>query len=153
MAIRIVWTCSCSCSAVVLAVVLVTKVSVVTVTMTIGKNTTTPCNDITKPAPWRHLGLDEAMEAGGREFSLYGRVVNGVGHPGLDEAMEAGGREFSLHGRGVNGVGHLGHDEAMEAGGHEFEPQPSGHCSWMSFYSNHTTGTVFSSEYAFPSKF
>ena len=47
-----------------------------------------------------HLGHDEAMEAGGREFSLHGRVVKGVGHLGHDEAMEAGGREFSLHGRG-----------------------------------------------------
>ena len=38
--------------------------------------------------------------------------------------MEAGGREFSLHGRAVKGVGHLGHDEAMEAGGREFDPRP-----------------------------
>ena len=60
------------------------------------------------------------MEAGGRELSLHGRVVKGVGHLGHDEAMEAGGREFSLHGRVVKGVGHLGHDEAMEAGGREF---------------------------------
>ena len=45
-----------------------------------------------------HLGHDEAMEAGCREFSLHGRVVKGVGHLGHDEAMEAGGREFSLHG-------------------------------------------------------
>ena len=43
----------------------------------------------------------------------------GVGHIGHDEAMEAGGREFSLHGRVVKGVGHIGHDEAMEAGGRE----------------------------------
>ena len=71
-----------------------------------------------------HLGHDEAMEAGGREFSLHGRVVKGVGHLGHDEAMEAGGREFSLHGRVVEGVGHLGHDEAMEAGGREFDPRP-----------------------------
>ena len=35
--------------------------------------------------------------------------------------MEAGGREFSLHGRVVKGVGHLGHNEAMEAGGLEFD--------------------------------
>ena len=40
----------------------------------------------------------------------------GVGHLGHEEAMEAGGREFSLHGRVVKGVGHLGHEEAMEAG-------------------------------------
>ena len=46
-----------------------------------------------------HLGHDEAMEVGGREFSLHGRVVKGVGQLGHDEAMEAGGREFSLHGR------------------------------------------------------
>ena len=46
--------------------------------------------------------------------------------------MEAGGREFSLHGRVVKGVGHLGHDEAMEAGGREFDPRP-GHYSRMSF--------------------
>ena len=49
--------------------------------------------------------------------TVHGRVVKGVGHLGHDEAMEAGGREFSLHGRVVKGVGHLGHDEAMEAGG------------------------------------
>ena len=36
----------------------------------------------------------------------------GAGHLGHDEAMEAGGREFSLHGGVVKGVGHLGHDEA-----------------------------------------
>ena len=48
----------------------------------------------------------------------------GVGCLGHDEAMEAGGREFSLHGRMVMGVGHLGHDEAMEVGGHEFEHRP-----------------------------
>ena len=70
---------------------------------------------------WDTLGHDEAMEAGGREFSLHGRV-----------AMEAGGREFSLHGRVVKGVGHLDHDEAMEAGGREFNPRP-GHYSRMSF--------------------
>ena len=64
----------------------------------------------------RHVGHDEAMEAGGREFGLHGRVVKGVGLPGHDEAMEAGGR-FSLHSRVVKGVGHPGHDEAMEAGG------------------------------------
>ena len=80
-----------------------------------------------------HLGHDEAMEAGGREFSLHGRVVKGVGHLGHDEAMEAGGRWFSLHGRVVKGVGHLGHDEAMEAGGREFDPRP-GHYSRMSFF-------------------
>ena len=44
-----------------------------------------------------HCGHGEAMEAGGREFSLHGRVVKGAGHLGHDEAMEAGGREFSLH--------------------------------------------------------
>ena len=55
-----------------------------------------------------HLGHDEAMEAGGREFSLHGQVVKGVGHLGHDEAMEAGGQEFSLHGQVVKGVGHLG---------------------------------------------
>ena len=27
-------------------------------------------------------------------YGLHGRVVNGVGHLGHDEAMEAGGREF-----------------------------------------------------------
>ena len=48
-----------------------------------------------------HFDHDEAMEAGGREFSLNGRVVKGVGHFDHDEAMEAGGREFSLHGRVV----------------------------------------------------
>ena len=41
-------------------------------------------------------------------------MVKGVGHLGHEEAMEAGGREFSLHGRVVKGVGHLGRDEAME---------------------------------------
>ena len=56
-----------------------------------------------------------------------------------------------LCGRVVKGVGHLGHDEAMEAGGREFEPRP-GHSS-RSFYSNQATGTVFSSECAFLSKF
>ena len=45
-----------------------------------------------------HIGHDEAMEAGGREFSLRGRVVKGAGHLDHDEAMEAGGREFSLRG-------------------------------------------------------
>ena len=45
-----------------------------------------------------HLGLVGGMEAGGREFSLHGRVVKGVGHLGLVGGMEAGGREFSLHG-------------------------------------------------------
>ena len=50
------------------------------------------------------------MEAGGREFSLHGRVVKGVGHLRHDEAMEAGGREFSLHGRVVKGVGHHYYD-------------------------------------------
>ena len=49
-------------------------------------------------------------------------MVKGVGHLSHDEAMEAGGREFCLHGRVVKGVGHLGHDEAMEAGGREFDP-------------------------------
>ena len=47
-------------------------------------------------------------------------MVKGAGHPGHDEATEAGGREFSLHGRVVKGVGHRGHDEATEAGGREF---------------------------------
>ena len=51
---------------------------------------------------------------------------------GHDEAMEAGGREFSLHGRVGMGVGHLGHVEAMEAGGREFDPRPR-HYSRMSF--------------------
>ena len=53
---------------------------------------------------------------------LHGRVVKGVGHLGHDEAMEAGGCEFSLHGRVVKGVGHLGIDESMEVGGREFIP-------------------------------
>ena len=48
-------------------------------------------------------------------------MVKGVGHLGHEEAMEAGGCEFSLHGRVVKGVGHLGHEEAMEAGGREFD--------------------------------
>ena len=60
-------------------------------------------------------------------------MVKGVGHLGHDEAMEAGGREFSLHGRVVKGVGHLGHDEAMEAGGREFDPRPGHYYSRMSF--------------------
>ena len=60
-----------------------------------------------------HLGHDEAMETGGREFSLHGRVVKGVEHLGHDEAMEAGGREFSLHGRVVKGVGQR--DEAKDS--------------------------------------
>ena len=34
-----------------------------------------------------------------------------MGHLGHDEAMETGGREFSLHGQVVSGMGHLGHDE------------------------------------------
>ena len=51
---------------------------------------------------------------------LHGRVAKGVGHLGYDEAMEAGGREFSIHGQVVKGVGHLDHDEAMKAGGREF---------------------------------
>ena len=59
-------------------------------------------------------------------------MVKGVGHLGHDEVMEVGGREFSLHGRVVKGVGHLGHDEVMEAGGREFDPRP-GHYSRMSF--------------------
>ena len=75
----------------------------------------------------------------------------GVGHLGHDEAMEAGG-QFSLHGRVVKGVGHLDHDEAMEAGGRELDPR-LGHYSRMSFESNQTTGTVFSSECAILSKF
>ena len=52
----------------------------------------------------------------------------------------------------VKGVGHLGHDGAMEAGGREFDPRP-GRYSGMSFQSNQATGTVFSSECAFLSKF
>ena len=56
---------------------------------------------------WDTLVTMKPMEAGGRVFSLHGRVVKGVGHLGHDEAMEAGGREFSLHGRVVKGVGHL----------------------------------------------
>ena len=48
-----------------------------------------------------HLGHDEAMEAGGREFSLHDQVVTGVRHRGHVEAIEAGGREFSLHGQVV----------------------------------------------------
>ena len=36
---------------------------------------------------------------------LHGRVVKGVELLGHDEAMEAGGREFSLHGRVVKGRG------------------------------------------------
>ena len=59
---------------------------------------------------------------------------------------------YSCPGRVVKGVGHLGHDEAMEAGGREFDPRP-GHYSTMGFESNQATGTVFSSEYAFLSKF
>ena len=55
-----------------------------------------------------------------------------MAHLGHDEAMEAGGREFSLHGRVVKGVGHLGHDEAMEAGARQFDPRP-GHYSRISF--------------------
>ena len=43
-------------------------------------------------------------------------------------------------------------DEVMEAGGREFDPRP-GHYSRMSFLSNQATGTVFSSECAFLSKF
>ena len=57
-------------------------------------------------------------------------MVKGVRHLGLGrvEAMEAGGREFSLHGRVVKGVRHLGlgRVEAMEAGGRGFEPRPGG---------------------------
>ena len=49
------------------------------------------------------------------------RVVKGVGHLGHDEAMEAGVREFSLHGRVAKGVGHPGHDEAICR---EFDPRP-----------------------------
>ena len=79
----------------------------------------------------RNYGIDSDREP---IFSnrLHGRVVKGVGHLGHDEAMEAGGREFSLHGRVVKGVGHLGHDEATEAGGREFDPRP-GHHSRTSF--------------------
>ena len=51
-------------------------------------------------------------------------MLKGVGHHGHDEAMEAGGRKFSLHLRVVKGVGHHGHVEAMEVGGREFEPRP-----------------------------
>ena len=50
------------------------------------------------------------------------------------------------------GVGHLGHVEAMEAGSREFDPRP-GHYSRMGFESNQATGTVFSPECAFLSKF
>ena len=50
-----------------------------------------------------YLGHDEAMEAGGREFSFHGRVVKGVGYLDHDEALEAGGRECSLYGRVVKG--------------------------------------------------
>ena len=57
-----------------------------------------------------------------------------------------------LLGRVVKGAGHHGHDEAMEAGGREFDPRP-GHYSRTSFQSNQATGTVFSSECAFLSKF
>ena len=78
-------------------------------------------------------------------------MVKGVGHLGHDEATEAGGREFSLHGRVVKGMGHLGHDEAMEAGGREFEPRPVQY-SRLSFQSNQATRTVFSSECAFLSQ-
>ena len=74
-----------------------------------------------------HLGHDEAMEAGGREFSLYGRV--GVGHLAT---MKLWRREVVSSASGRVGVGHLGHDEAMEAGGREFDPRP-GHYSRMSF--------------------
>ena len=50
---------------------------------------------------WDTLATMKLWSAGGREFSLHGRVVKGVGHLGHDEAMEAGRREFSLHGRVV----------------------------------------------------
>ena len=40
-------------------------------------------------------------------------MVKGVEHLGHDEAMEAGGREFSLHGRVVKGVGQR--DEAKDS--------------------------------------
>ena len=42
-------------------------------------------------------------------------MVEGVGHLGHVEAMEAGGREFSLHGQVVKGVGHIGHVEVSLA--------------------------------------
>ena len=87
--------------------------------------------------------MSDGLMSGGL-IGLHGRVVKGVGHHGHDEAMGAGGREFSLHGRVVRGVGHLGHDEAMEAGCREFDPRP-GHYNRTSFSSNQTTGTVFSS--------
>ena len=70
-------------------------------------------------------------------------MVKGVGHLGHDEAMEAGGRELSLHGRVVKGVGHLGHDEAMEADrgtvvGWVFSPgNRYGFLIWMSFFQNY----------------
>ena len=65
---------------------------------------------------WDTLTVLKLWSAGGREFSLHGRVVKGVGHLDRVEAMEAGGREFSLHGRVVKGVGHLDRVEAMECG-------------------------------------
>ena len=65
-------------------------------------------SSITLPFEPALVDMDTAMEAGGRQFSLHGRVVKGVRHHGQDESMEAGGRQFSLHGRVVKGVGHLG---------------------------------------------
>ena len=49
----------------------------------------------------RKCGLGKTCELLDR---LHGRVVKGIGHLGHDEAMEAGGREFSLHGRVVKGL-------------------------------------------------
>ena len=58
-----------------------------------------------------------------------------------------------LRGRMVKGVGHLDHVlKLRSAEGREFNPRP-GQYSRMSFSSNQVTGTVFSSEHAFPSKF
>ena len=39
---------------------------------------------------WNTLAMMKPMEAGGREFSLHGRVVMGVGHLGHDEAYGGG---------------------------------------------------------------
>ena len=55
----------------------------------------------TNPLTATHASMaDQAIT-----YRLHGRVVKGVvkgvGHLGHDEAMEAGGRKFSLHGRVV----------------------------------------------------
>ena len=76
-------------------------------------------------------------------------------HPEWNQELRLGLRVsdvYRLHGRVVKRVAHPGHDEAMEAGGREFDPRP-GHYSRMSFSCNQATGTVFSSECAFLSKF